>query len=65
MTIIGKRNSGKVSRLVIQNDTVYLCGQVALDVTQDMAEQTKLVFARIDEHPHAHVYNQRWHEMWY
>ena len=50
MTIIRKRTSEKVSRIVIHNDTVYLCGQVALDVTQDMAEQTKSVFARIDEH---------------
>ena len=37
MAIIGKRNSEKVSRIVIHNDTVYLCGQVALDVTQNMA----------------------------
>ncbi|TMM46477.1 RidA family protein [Colwellia ponticola] len=50
MTIIRKRNSEKVSRIVIHNDTVYLCGQVALDVTEDMAGQTKSVFARIDEH---------------
>lgn len=50
MTIIRKRSNEKVSRIVIHNDTVYLCGQVALDVTEDMVGQTKSVLARIDDH---------------
>ena len=50
MTIIRKSTSQKVSRVVIHNETVYLCGQVAYDVTTDIVAQTKSVFARIDEH---------------
>lgn len=50
MTIIRKRSNEKVSRIVIHNDTVYLCGQVALDMNEDMAGQTKSVLARIDDH---------------
>ncbi len=50
MNIIRKSTSQKVSRVVIHNDTVYLCGQVALDVSEDFAGQTKSVLARIDEH---------------
>ncbi|MEH6577794.1 MAG: RidA family protein [Amphritea sp.] len=50
MTIIRKRSNEKVSRIVIHNDTVYLCGQVALDMNEDIAGQTKSVLARIDDH---------------
>ena len=50
MTIIRKSVSQKVSRVVIHNETVYLCGQVAKDVTEDFVGQTKQVLARIDEH---------------
>ncbi len=50
MTIIRKRSNEKVSRIVIHNDTVYLCGQVALDVNEDIVGQTKSVLARIDDH---------------
>jgi enamine deaminase RidA (YjgF/YER057c/UK114 family) len=50
MTSIRKRSNEKVSRIVIHNDTVYLCGQVALDMSEDMAGQTKSVLARIDDH---------------
>lgn len=50
MTIIRKRSNEKVSRIVIHNDLVYLCGQVALDVEQDIAGQTKSVLERIDDH---------------
>ncbi len=50
MTIIRKHTNEKLSRIIIHNDTVYLCGQVALDMTEDMAGQTKSVLARIDEH---------------
>ncbi|MDN6297199.1 MAG: RidA family protein [Halomonas sp.] len=50
MSIIRKRTNEKVSRIVIHNDTVYLCGQVALDVNEDITHQTKSVLARIDDH---------------
>ena len=50
MTIVRKRTGEKLSRIVLHNETVYLCGQVALDLTEDMAGQTKSVLARIDEH---------------
>ena len=50
MEIIRKRTNEKVSRIVIHNDTVYLCGQVALDVNEDIVGQTKSVLARIDDH---------------
>ena len=50
MTITRKSTTEKVSRVVIHNDTVYLCGQVALDVSEDIVGQTKSVLARIDEH---------------
>ncbi|MFP2770284.1 RidA family protein [Oceanisphaera sp. KMM 10153] len=50
MTIIRKSTNEKVSRVVIHNETVYLCGQVAKDVTEDFVGQTKQVLARIDEH---------------
>ncbi|MGH1540463.1 MAG: RidA family protein [Arenicella sp.] len=50
MTIIRKSTTPKVSRVVIHNDTVYLCGQVALDVSEDIVGQTQSVLARIDEH---------------
>lgn len=50
MSIVRKRSGEKLSRIVIHNETVYLCGQVGLDLTEDMAGQTTSVFARIDEH---------------
>lgn len=50
MSITRLRSNEKVSRIVIHNDTVYLCGQVALDVTEDIVGQTKSVLARIDDH---------------
>ncbi|WP_432473836.1 RidA family protein [Amphritea sp. HPY] len=50
MTIIRKRTSEKVSRIVVHNETVYLCGQVALDVNEDIVGQTRSVLSRIDDH---------------
>ena len=50
MSIIRKETSAKISRVVIHNETVYLCGQVALDPDADMAGQTHSVLARIDGH---------------
>lgn len=50
MTIIRKRTDAKASRIVIHNDTVYLCGQVPEDVNADFVAQTKAVLARVEEH---------------
>ena len=51
MSDITRLHSGpKLSRVVIHNDIVYLCGQVANDYNGDIVEQTKQTLARIDEH---------------
>lgn len=50
MAITKLRVGEKLSRIVIHNDTVYLCGQVANDYDGDITEQTRQVLARIDEH---------------
>ncbi len=39
----------RMSRAVIHNNTVYLCGQVAKDASADMAEQTRTTLSKIDE----------------
>ncbi len=38
----------RMSRAVIHNNTVYLCGQVAADASADMAEQTRTTLAKVD-----------------
>lgn len=38
----------RMSRAVIHNNTVYLCGQVASDASADMAEQTRTTLEKID-----------------
>ena len=38
----------RMSRAVVHNSTVYLCGQVAADATADMAEQTRSTLEKID-----------------
>ena len=38
-----------MSRIVIHNDTVYLCGQVCKDATQGIAEQTATMLEKVDE----------------
>ena len=40
MSIQRQDTKQRMSRIVIHNDTVYLCGQVCKDATKDMAEQT-------------------------
>ncbi|MEI6857091.1 RidA family protein [Psychrilyobacter sp.] len=39
----------RMSRVVIHNNTVYLCGQVAKDSTKGMKEQTITTLEKIDE----------------
>ena len=51
MTDITRLDSGpKLSRVVIHNDIVYLCGQVAKDYDADIKEQTRTMLERVDEH---------------
>ena len=38
-----------MSRVVIHNDTVYLCGQVGKDATKGIAEQTETMREKVDE----------------
>lgn len=51
MTEIKRLHSGpKLSRVIIHNDIVYLCGQVAKDYDGDINEQTRTMLERVDEH---------------
>ena len=51
MSEITRLQSGpKLSRIVIHNDMVYLCGQVAKDYDGDIKEQTRTMLERVDEH---------------
>jgi enamine deaminase RidA (YjgF/YER057c/UK114 family) len=38
----------RMSRIVIHNDTVYLCGQVAADANADIREQTRTMLEKVD-----------------
>jgi enamine deaminase RidA (YjgF/YER057c/UK114 family) len=37
-----------MSRIVIHNETVYLCGQVCADATQGIVEQTETMLEKVD-----------------
>ncbi len=39
----------RMSRIVIHNDTIYLCGQVAEDANQGIQEQTRTMLAKVDD----------------
>lgn len=39
----------RMSRIVIHNDTIYLCGQVAEDANQGIQEQTGSMLAKVDD----------------
>ncbi len=39
----------RMSKIVIHNDTIYLCGQVAEDAAADIQEQTRTMLARVDK----------------
>tara|TARA_B100000609_G_scaffold190676_1_gene178838 strand:+ start:10265 stop:10603 length:339 start_codon:yes stop_codon:yes gene_type:complete len=38
----------RMSRIVMHNGTIYLCGQVAEDATKDIQEQTRSMLSRVD-----------------
>ena len=51
MNEIKRLHSGpKLSRVVIHNDIVYLCGQVAKNYDDDIEGQTQTMLERVDEH---------------
>jgi len=48
MSITRMETGQRMSRIVIHNDTVYLCGQVAEDASADIREQTRTILAKVD-----------------
>ena len=44
-----KETKQRMSRAVIHNNTVYFCGQVAKDSTQDITHQTTTMLEKVDE----------------
>ncbi|MDP5293432.1 RidA family protein [Oceanimonas sp. CHS3-5] len=49
MTIERQQTGQRMSRIVKHNGTIYLCGQVCKDATQDIAEQTATMLDKVDE----------------
>jgi len=48
MPITRMETKERMSKIVIHNDTIYLCGQVAEDATHDIQEQTRTMLAKVD-----------------
>ena len=38
-----------MSRIVIHQGTIYQCGQVCADATQDLSEQTRTMLEKVDK----------------
>lgn len=49
MSIQRQETKQRMSRIVIHNDTIYLCGQVCKDATQGITEQTATMLEKVDE----------------
>ena len=49
MSIQRQETKQRMSRIVIHNDTVYLCGQVGKDSNQGITEQTATMLEKVDE----------------
>ena len=49
MSIQRQDTKQRMSRVVIHNDTIYLCGQVCKDATKGMTEQTATMLEKVDE----------------
>jgi enamine deaminase RidA (YjgF/YER057c/UK114 family) len=49
MTITRTETKKRMSRIVIHNDTIYLCGQVAEDATRGIEEQTRTMLKKVDD----------------
>jgi enamine deaminase RidA (YjgF/YER057c/UK114 family) len=43
-----KETKQRMSRIVIHQGTVYLCGQVAADASKDITEQTQTMLDKVD-----------------
>lgn len=48
MNIKRMETKQRMSRIVIHNDTIYLCGQVAEDATKDISHQTRTMLDKVD-----------------
>lgn len=48
MSITRMETGQRMSRIVIHNNTVYLCGQVAADASADIKEQTQTMLDKVD-----------------
>ncbi len=48
MSLTRMETGQRMSRIVIHNDTVYLCGQVAADANADIREQTRTMLEKVD-----------------
>ncbi|MGB0467319.1 MAG: RidA family protein [Pontibacterium sp.] len=48
MSITRIETGQRMSRIVIHNNTVYLCGQVAADAAAGIEEQTRTTLAKVD-----------------
>jgi enamine deaminase RidA (YjgF/YER057c/UK114 family) len=48
MSITRLETKQRMSKIVIHNDTVYLCGQVAEDATKNIQEQTQTMLDKVD-----------------
>ena len=49
MSIQRQDTKQRMSRIVIHNDTIYLCGQVCKDATKGITEQTETMLEKVDE----------------
>ena len=48
MSITRFETNKRMSRAVIHNNTVYLCGQVGADANTDIAEQTQTMLGKVE-----------------
>lgn len=49
MEIKRYEQTGRMSRIVVHGNTIYLCGQTCGDGDKDIKEQTKVVLEKIEE----------------
>ena len=49
MEIQRYEQTGRMSRIVVHGNTIYLCGQTCGDGDKDVKEQTKVVLEKIEE----------------
>lgn len=49
MSITRYETSARMSKIVVHQNTLYLCGQVAEDRNDDIGEQTRTMLAKVDQ----------------